>query len=120
VDAGKLRDAGAAEDQRLGVAAGAGGFQGVVDGKGASARQNIEILAQLSTGLPDGIWLDRITLADDTIRLIGFGPSGAEAVRLLSEFDGVQNARPIGTVTRDNSQNVERFVIEFDFVRPGP
>lgn len=120
VDAGKLKDEAAAADQRLRVAAGAAGFQRVVDGKVASARQNIEILAQLSTGLPDGIWLDRITLEDDTIRLIGFGPSGAEAVRLLSEFDGVQNARPIGTVTRDNSQNVERFVIEFDFVRPGP
>ena len=118
IEAGKLQDQAAAADQRLRAAASAAGFQRVVDGAVASARQNIEILAQMSEKLPDEIWLDRITLENDTIRLIGFGPSGAEAVRLLSEFEGVQNARSIGTVTRDNAQNVERFIIEFDFVRP--
>lgn len=113
-----LRDRASAADQRLRVAAGEASFQRKVDLSLASARQNVEIIALLSAALPDDTWLDRITLTDDTIRMVGFGPSGAETVRLLSEIEGVSNPRSIGTVTRDNTQNVERFVIEFDLIRP--
>lgn len=108
----------AAADQKVRQAASTLGFQRSVDKALAGAAQNVEILAMLSQHLPDDTWLDRITLEGDTVRIIGFGPSGAETVRLISALDGITNPRSIGTVTRDNTQNVERFVIEFDLLRP--
>lgn len=118
LQAGDLRAEAEAADQQLRRAASTVGFQRSVDKSIAGARQNIETLALLSARLPDDTWLNRITIEKDSVRMIGFGPSGAETVRLLSDMSGVTNPRTIGTVTRDNSQNVERFIIEFDFVRP--
>ena len=118
LQAGDLRAQAAAADQQLRRAASEMGFQRAVNNTVASARQNIQMLAQLSTALPNDTWLDRVTIEADKVRMVAFGPSGAETVRLLSGLDGVADPRSIGTVTRDNSQNVERYVIEFDLVRP--
>lgn len=114
---GTLRSDATAADQQLRQAASEMGFQRNIARDLTAGRQNIEILALLTAALPDDTWLDRVTLEEDTLRIIGYGPSGAETVRLLSALEGVKNPRAIGTVTRDNRQNVERFVIEFDLDR---
>lgn len=116
--AGDLRDQAAAADQTLAQAARAAGFQRSIDQATAASRQNIALMAQLSEALPEDTWVDRITLTEDKVRMVAFGPSGAETVRLLSEVPDLSDPQTIGTVTRDNSQNVERFVIEFTLVRP--
>lgn len=112
-----LRDQAFAADQRIQAAASSAGFESAVAGKLARSSQNISMLATLSAQLPDGTWLDRFAIEEDTARIIGFGPSGAETIRLLSGLDGVENVRFVSPVTRDNSQGLERFVIEFDLVR---
>lgn len=111
--AGDLRAEAAAADQQLRAVAATAGFHRQIADEVAHARQNIALLAQLSAALPAHTWLDRITLGAEKVRLVGFGPSGAETVRLLSGLPGIADPQTIGTVTRDNSQNVERFVIEF-------
>ncbi len=108
-----LRAEAAAADQTLRQAASAANFQRDITRITAQSRQTIALLALLSEVLPDDTWVDRITLAEGKVRMVAFGPSGAETVRLLSGVDGIENPQTIGTVTRDNTQNVERFVIEF-------
>ncbi len=117
LQAGDLRAEAEAADLELRRAASEAGFQRSVEQAVVGARQNVNVLALLSEKLPDDTWLDRITIDEEKVRLVGFGPSGAETVRLLSELEGIKDPQTIGTVTRDNSQNVERFVIEFTLVR---
>ncbi len=74
------------------------------------------ILSQL---LPDGVWLDQLVIEDDTVTLIGFGPSAAEITRLLATLPELTDIRFASPVTRDNAQSLERFRIAATLVEAG-
>ncbi len=68
----------------------------------------IGTLAQL---LPDGVWLEQIAIDEDRITITGYGPSAADVTRLLSTLAGLSGIEYGSPVTRDNTQNLERFRI---------
>ncbi|MEM8537907.1 MAG: PilN domain-containing protein [Pseudomonadota bacterium] len=71
----------------------------------------IILLGDLAANLPDGVWLEQIILEDTELTLIGFAPSAAEVTRLLAEMPALQDIGFGSPVTRDNTQNLERFRI---------
>lgn len=73
--------------------------------------EKLALTGVLSGLLPDGVWLDQLVIEDDTITLIGFGPSAADITRLLATLPQLTDIRFASPVTRDNSQSLERFRI---------
>ena len=65
----------------------------------------------LSTALPDGVWLDQLIIEDDSVTLVGYGPSAADVTRLLSDMPELTDVAFASPVTRDNTQSLERFRI---------
>ena len=78
----------------------------------------IAIVGQLAEVLPDGVWLEQLSIDDERVTITGFGPSAAEVTRLLSELDGLSDIQFGSPVTRDNTQNLERFRINATFSGP--
>ena len=71
----------------------------------------IAVIGTLAATLPDSVWLEQIIIDDTDITLIGFAPSAAEVTRLLSAMPSVTDIGFGSPVTRDNTQNLERFRI---------
>jgi len=77
----------------------------------AQSNEKLALTGVLSGLLPDGVWLDQLVIEDDTVTLIGFGPSAADITRLLATLPQLTDIRFASPVTRDNSQALERFRI---------
>ena len=77
----------------------------------ALSTEKLAMTGRLSALLPDGVWLDQLVIDDDSVTIIGFAPSAAEITRLLSSMPGLTDVQFGSPVTRDNSQNLERFRI---------
>ncbi|MFQ1699192.1 PilN domain-containing protein [Loktanella agnita] len=71
----------------------------------------LALLGNLAVLLPDGVWLEQIAIEDDRLTITGYGPSAAEVTRLLATLDGLAEIEFGSPVTRDNTQNLERFRI---------
>lgn len=71
----------------------------------------VAVIGTLAATLPDGVWLEQLIIQDSDLTLIGFAPSAAEVTRLLSTLDSVTDIEFGSPVTRDNTQNLERFRI---------
>lgn len=72
----------------------------------------VALVGQLATLLPDGVWLEQVSIDEDRLTITGFGPSAADVTRLLSELDVLSDIQFGSPVTRDNTQNLERFRID--------
>lgn len=72
---------------------------------------SLSMVGQVTNMLPDGYWLDQLVIEDGELTITGFGPSAAEVSRLLASLPEVGDVRFASPVTRDNSQNIERFRI---------
>lgn len=72
----------------------------------------VALVGSLAALLPDGVWLEQITIEDDRMTITGFGPSAADVTRLLSTLSALSDIRFGSPVTRDNTQNLERFRID--------
>jgi hypothetical protein len=71
----------------------------------------IAVIGTLAGVLPDGVWLEQILVDADELTLIGYAPSAAEVTQLLSKLPSVTDIEFGSPVTRDNTQNLERFRI---------
>ena len=76
----------------------------------------IQMIGNLAGLLPDEVWLEQVSLEDDRLTLTGFGPSAANVTRLLSELEQLSEIQFGSPVTRDNTQNLERFRIDATLV----
>lgn len=72
----------------------------------------IALVGSLSNLLPDDVWLEQMTIDDDQLTITGYGPSAADVTRLLTTLNALTDIRFGSPVTRDNSQNIERFRID--------
>jgi len=77
----------------------------------ANAADKLAMTGTLSSLLPDGVWLDQLSIDDDTLTIIGFGPSAADITRILATLPQLSDIRFASPVTRDNTQSLERFRI---------
>lgn len=82
-----------------------------LDASLALATDKLAMAGTLSALLPDGVWLDQLVVDDDTVTIVGFAPSAADLTRILSTLPQLEDIRFASPVTRDNSQNLERFRI---------
>lgn len=71
----------------------------------------IAVIGTLAAALPDGVWLEQIIIDEQDITLIGFAPSAAEITRILATLPALTDIEFGSPVTRDNTQNLERFRI---------
>ncbi len=71
----------------------------------------IAVIGTLAATLPDGTWLEQILIENDDLTIIGSAPSAAEVTRLLSVLPAIMDIEFGSPVTRDNTQNIERFRI---------
>ena len=82
-----------------------------LDASLALATDRLAMAGTLSGLLPDGVWLDQLLIDEDSITVSGFAPSAAEITRLLSTLPQLSEIQFASPVTRDNTQNLERFRI---------
>ncbi len=71
----------------------------------------LAVIGTLASTLPDGVWLDQVIVDDTELTIIGYAPSAAEVTRLLSGMPALADIEFGSPVTRDNTQNLERFRI---------
>jgi hypothetical protein len=77
----------------------------------ARSADRLAMTGRLSGLLPDGYWLDQLSIDQDTVTLTGYGPSAAEVTRLLTSLPNLSDIAFASPVTRDNSQSIERYRI---------
>ncbi len=77
----------------------------------ALGNTRLTMVGRLAEALPDGVWLDQLIIEGADVTLIGFAPSAAEVTRLLSMLPDLSQIEFGSPVTRDNTQNLERFRI---------
>jgi len=82
--------------------------------------EKLAMTGTLSALLPDGVWLDQLIVDEDTVTMIGYAPSAAEITRLLSTLPELTDIRFASPVTRDNTQNLERFRIAATLAKTVP
>lgn len=71
----------------------------------------VAVIGALAATLPDGVWLEQLLVEDEDLTIIGYAPSAAEVTRLLAALPTVAEISFGSPVTRDNTQNLERFRI---------
>ena len=62
--------------------------------------------------LPDGTWLERLSVTEEEANLSGFSPSAAETSNLLAATTLLKGLEFGAPVTRDNTQGIERFRLD--------
>lgn len=82
-----------------------------LDERRAMGEARVATIGTLAANLPDGVWLEQLIIDDTDLTLIGFAPSAAEVTRLLATLPAVTDIEFGSPVTRDNTQNLERFRI---------
>lgn len=81
--------------------------------------QRLIVTGMLTEKLPDEYWLQQIIIDNQTLTVAGFGPSAADVTRILTDFSGLVEVGFASPVTRDNTQNIERFRIGAEFNTEG-
>jgi len=71
-----------------------------------------DVLAELTTRLPDDSWLTELRLADGHVALIGYSSSAAALVPVVEASPMFQDTRLSAPVTSDSRLNRERFSID--------
>ncbi|MEL6682763.1 MAG: PilN domain-containing protein [Pseudomonadota bacterium] len=108
----------AAANQQISERAAAAAQTRALRENGDLSDTRIALVGRLATLLPDGVWLEQISIEEDRLTITGFGPSAAEITRLLSEVGVLGDIQFGSPVTRDNTQNLERFRIDATITGP--
>lgn len=82
-----------------------------LDGAITTSNEKLALTGTLSGLLPDDVWLDQLIVDKDTVTMVGYAPSAAEVTRLLTSLPELTDIRFASPVTRDNTQEIERFRI---------
>ncbi len=77
-----------------------------------------EVLAALTRALPDGTWLERLSITDGALDMTGLAPDAAALIPLLERTPPFRNVRFAGAVVRDMRVGRERFQITLDLAVP--
>jgi general secretion pathway protein L len=80
-----------------------------------AARKNadqLRILAQLTSALPDGTWLDQLTLAGDDITMAGQSGNAADLIAALAAAPGFSNPSFTAPVTRTADRGADLFSLQ--------
>ncbi len=70
------------------------------------------LLGEATTALDDTTWVEQFTIRDNKLEITGYGPSAADVSQTLAGIGAVGEVRFSSPVTRDNTQNTERFRLE--------
>ncbi len=111
LDNRQIVDAASAARSEIGARAAAAAERRALDTLRASSNSRLALVGIFAALLPDGVWLDQLTVEGDEIVLTGFGPSTTDVQRRLSALTFLTDVRLAAPVTRDNSQSIERFRI---------
>ena len=114
-----LRTEAAASSAALSEVAQAKAAERAFDVTRLRSYQTLGMVGTLTQTLPDGYWLDQMTIAENEVTITGYGPSAAEVSRLLSALPELGEVRYASPVTRDNTQNIERFRIAATLLEVG-
>lgn len=68
-------------------------------------------IGTIAAALPDGVWLEQLIIEGTDVTILGFAPSAAEVTRILAGLPALSDIAFGSPVTRDNTQNLERFRI---------
>ena len=117
---GQMSDQAAAARTTLAAQAQAVAGLRTLDGALQVSTERLAMTGTLSALLPDGVWLDQLIVDEDTVTMVGFAPSAAEVTRLLTALPELTDIRFASPVTRDNTQNLERFRIAATLARAVP
>lgn len=79
----------------------------------ADQGQALRVLDKLSKILPDGTWLDGLTLQGAKVQLEGYSSDASQLIALVEAVPAFRNARFRSSVIRDNTSQAEKFSIEF-------
>jgi general secretion pathway protein L len=71
----------------------------------------ITVVDELSRLLPDGTWLQQLSIKDKTVTLVGQTPSTVDLIRILSASTLVHDPQLLNRVTTDRSSGLEQFTI---------
>ncbi len=91
----------------------------VTDARDLSLRK-ITLINDLARVLPDDTWLEQVSITEDGLEIVGYASSAAETTQQLAGIPGLSDVRFSSPVTRDNSQNTERFRIAATLDGAGP
>ena len=80
-----------------------------------SSLQRLLLPGMITNAFSDEVWLQQINIDTQTLSVSGFAPSAAEITRIMTAFPGLIEVGFSSPVTRDNTQNIERFRIGAEF-----
>lgn len=106
-----LADQAAVAQAQLSQVAAAQATANELNARRGMGEARVAVIGTLAAALPDGVWLEQILVEDQDLTLIGYAPSAAEVTRLLAALPSVTDISFGSPVTRDNTQNLERFRI---------
>jgi hypothetical protein len=72
-------------------------------------------LEKLAETLPDGAWVEQVSLDDGKLAVLAYSSSSTATLQLVSALPGVKNAAIEGAIARDASAGLERFRIVATF-----
>jgi Tfp pilus assembly protein PilN len=78
----------------------------------SSRNRNLEILQQLTLGLPSDTFLTSYSNRDGTIQLVGLSGSSSELIPLLERSPLLRDVAQKGTIYRDTQTGRDRFTFE--------
>lgn len=87
------------------------GAASALDVRKAERPLALAVLAEVSAGLPDGVWLDQFRLSGPDLRLSGFAPAAAELIPLIDGLPLLEKVRFETGVVQDPMRKRERFQI---------
>ncbi|MEM7487721.1 MAG: PilN domain-containing protein [Pseudomonadota bacterium] len=111
LDHARLQDAATTARGEISAAAAIAAERQALEAVRGRSNDRLALVGVLSELLPDGVWLDQLSVEGDEFTLVGFGPSTTEVQRLLSRLPYLTDVRLAAPMTRDNAQSLERFRI---------
>src|SRR5690606_4879040 len=84
---------------------------GFLEGAQAGQPARIEVLADITRRVPDGTWLERLSISDGRLSLVALGEDAAGLVGALQDSPWLRQVALGGTVQADRRAGRDRFTI---------
>lgn len=80
----------------------------------AASLFRMSLLNNIAKQMEDGSWVTRIKIDDKSIEISGHSKSAANTLKNLAKIEGTQNVKLLSSITRDQTTQLERFIIGVD------